>query len=913
MTNPKKFTFNPLTGNFDIITNTDAEGLTLNAPIISSVTPTVPVTGQMWMNSGLNVKVAGGTLQVGEEMYTNVINKTGVILANGRFIYTSGVDSGYPKAVLAQANTLIAHNTLAMTTNAIAINAVSNVTTTGIVHDLNTLLDSEGHALVAGDLIYLSATVAGGYTNVEPYAPNYSMQLGSVLVVDGSVGQILVDIQRNNARDLALITKDPTGFNNPENVTITYDPTGRTITLGSTGSGWTVYWRGAVVTQVVTGHVSVAHGVTTGSVYYYYFDGTNVVWAENASWSFDMVMIATVQYGATDKFAIRECHGLMDWRSHQEFHRTIGTYRSSGGTLSGYTIGSTTLHFPAVSQCTIFDEDLQSILPALPTGTYTNAYLSGTTTTPIINFVTGYAHIQQMVGNVPRYNLLTGGNWTQAAQSGGNYQAIFLFAIPVTSSAGSQLYRFVWLEGQQQNATLSTIQALTPADLVLGNLTSLSSEFVFITKIIVQYNGGGGGTYNIVQVNDLTGNRFTQSSTAAGVYLSAVEHDTSLTGDGTTATPLATAYPVAVAADWDVGVDPITPNSALDKIASQGVVKVQAKNTAYRGPTTGANALPTFRTPVGEDFAAAATVPTDGRVLTAKGAGIIPQWVDPSFTQAALTQSYTPVLTASSGTAPSNYTATGYWFAIGDQVFVNVEIIMTGAGTSDAGVLRISNPGSYTHSNTLSCIGNGEALDASSVVISNLTVSATAGDAFVTMICTDENALVSYAVPQTWAVGDKIELSYNFKAVQLSSYLTLYSNPMDAIGQLIYGGVSGVPTKLAAGTAQYILQSNAGAAPTWIKNTPVQVPVTSAGALDLSLYFNAAYMCSNAADITIDLSTIAGGVRDGNRYVFKNIGAKLITLNPNGSEVIDDSATSYVLNPMQSVTLNVYNSKFYIV
>ena len=41
------------------------------------------------------------------------------------------------------------------------------------------------------------------------------------------------------------------------------------------------------------------------------------------------------------------------------------------------------------------------------------------------------------------------------------------------------------------------------------------------------------------------------------------------------------------------------------------------------------------------------------------------------------------------------------------------------------------------------------------------------------------------------------------------------SNPMDAIGQIIYGGTSGAPTKLAAGSSGQILVSGGGAAPVW--------------------------------------------------------------------------------------------------
>lgn len=44
---------------------------------------------------------------------------------------------------------------------------------------------------------------------------------------------------------------------------------------------------------------------------------------------------------------------------------------------------------------------------------------------------------------------------------------------------------------------------------------------------------------------------------------------------------------------------------------------------------------------------------------------------------------------------------------------------------------------------------------------------------------------------------------------------TTVFNPMDAIGQIIYGGTSGAATKLAAGTAGQILVSGGAAAPVW--------------------------------------------------------------------------------------------------
>lgn len=49
----------------------------------------------------------------------------------------------------------------------------------------------------------------------------------------------------------------------------------------------------------------------------------------------------------------------------------------------------------------------------------------------------------------------------------------------------------------------------------------------------------------------------------------------------------------------------------------------------------------------------------------------------------------------------------------------------------------------------------------------------------------------------------------------LSGKTSLMTNPMDGAGQLVYGGASGTPTKLAAGTSSQVLRSGGAGAPTW--------------------------------------------------------------------------------------------------
>jgi hypothetical protein len=328
------------------------------------------------------------------------------------------------------------------------------------------------------------------------------------------------------------LTKEPTGFVSPVDVAVAYDSTTRKITVtGNTRA----LWRGTEITALVSGWESAAHADVAG-IYFLYFDGTSFVWS-NTVWEFTQVMIAFVSYQSADKWAIRECHGLMENECHREFHYTIGTYRLSGGTLSDFTLNSTTAaaRRPLVSACTIFDEDVPSSIAAISTEVYTQFYLTGAT--GVTTFAVDAADIVPLLTNNPYYNQFTGGAWQQTLLPNNNYMCVWLIAMPVTSDSVSQKYRFLWMQGQTQG-TLASQQALAPSGLSLGTFQDLAPEFVFIAKVILRYTSGN---WILTQVDTLTGSRATQVNSPAGLYLSSVTTDATLTGDGTPSAPLSVA------------------------------------------------------------------------------------------------------------------------------------------------------------------------------------------------------------------------------------------------------------------------------------------------------------------------------------------------------------------------------------
>lgn len=90
------------------------------------------------------------------------------------------------------------------------------------------------------------------------------------------------------------------------------------------------------------------------------------------------------------------------------------------------------------------------------------------------------------------------------------YAVIFVAALPTTSDAGSQKYRYAFVQPQTQNSSLTTIQALSPSSLSLGESNMLIAEYVFIGKIIIQYKGAPVNDWVITSVAKLEGTKISQ-------------------------------------------------------------------------------------------------------------------------------------------------------------------------------------------------------------------------------------------------------------------------------------------------------------------------------------------------------------------------------------------------------------------
>ena len=140
----------------------------------------------------LKTDIAGTTQSVGQEFWTRVINKTGISIPDGSLVYESGTDiaTGRPTIALALADVELTSDVLGFTTNTMADGAEGFVTIIGMINDLDT------SSFTAGDIIFLSDTVAGGVTSVKPLI---AVKVGKVNKVDASTGQIYTTISRRDA------------------------------------------------------------------------------------------------------------------------------------------------------------------------------------------------------------------------------------------------------------------------------------------------------------------------------------------------------------------------------------------------------------------------------------------------------------------------------------------------------------------------------------------------------------------------------------------------------------------------------------------------------------------------------------------------------------------------------------------
>jgi len=132
----------------------------------------------------------GTRLQLGQEEHYFLYNDTGVEIPEGKLLYFTGANSdGIGKIVqscaLAKADNISTARVKCMSTTVIPVGGYGKGTKRGDVNGLDT--SASGNQ---GDIIYLSYTTAGWFTNILPTSPNIAIEVGRILKVDNTTGSV---------------------------------------------------------------------------------------------------------------------------------------------------------------------------------------------------------------------------------------------------------------------------------------------------------------------------------------------------------------------------------------------------------------------------------------------------------------------------------------------------------------------------------------------------------------------------------------------------------------------------------------------------------------------------------------------------------------------------------------------------
>jgi hypothetical protein len=150
----------------------------------------------------LSVEVgAAQTMNLGIQEFAFVNNPSGASIPKGSLVYPTGGVGDTPTVALAQADAEPTSLVLGITYEEIAAGDNGLVLVRGTINGLDT------HLFVIGDTLYLSSTVAGGWTKTPPTTSEFLVRVGVVQLVHASTGSVYIrPVLKNRLADQADVT-----------------------------------------------------------------------------------------------------------------------------------------------------------------------------------------------------------------------------------------------------------------------------------------------------------------------------------------------------------------------------------------------------------------------------------------------------------------------------------------------------------------------------------------------------------------------------------------------------------------------------------------------------------------------------------------------------------------------------------
>ncbi len=291
---------------------------------------------------------------------------------------------------------------------------------------------------------------------------------------------------------------DKTGFdftNGTYEVTLSYNSGTREVTLTPIGASFDVWVQGKKFTYTGAQNLG-AHTATQGGHFFYHDNAGFVI--STTPWNLESHAPVAFCYYSTVAGSGTCYHELhKNTRSislHRHLHSSFGTQVNSGGVPNGYTEDVTNSDAAlklGISECTISDEDIRHVLPALSSGGSSYTIWNRSGAGGDWTFTTGNA-FPFLTGATPRvqYNLDTAGTWSMSEATSGNFVNYYVWATP--SIATNQQFILIPSQAQFANEALATAESVSALD--YG--TFPFQEAAAIAKITIQTQNSYTSTPN---------------------------------------------------------------------------------------------------------------------------------------------------------------------------------------------------------------------------------------------------------------------------------------------------------------------------------------------------------------------------------------------------------------------------------
>jgi hypothetical protein len=312
------------------------------------------------------------------------------------------------------------------------------------------------HSHVVSDITDFNSGVSG-------LIPVKDIISGTDISISSSSGIYTI----NSSNSVSIDTKEPDGFVNRSDSTLSFDDSSREFTIAPTGASYVIYNNGVKVTKTASETITLPD---TTALYFIHFDKSdNSLSYKTTAYNFVTdIPIAHIYYNADDNKAVyfgEERHGIvMDSATHKYLHTVFGTQYINGLSISNYSIsgnGSSNSDATiAISDGLIYDEDIdvnithsdtpsnpfeQVLYPIAVIPVYYKVGSSGVwTNSTATNFPV-------KVGTTIQYNLNNAGTWSASNSDAPNNNRYIASWICATSQENAPI---IAIMGQRIDSSL---------------------------------------------------------------------------------------------------------------------------------------------------------------------------------------------------------------------------------------------------------------------------------------------------------------------------------------------------------------------------------------------------------------------------------------------------------------------------